>query len=132
MSGELVIKTLLEAAPGVTALVGARLYSLFRPEGDPLPAVVWSEISDVPRTPIAGTAGSEPMSARIQVNCLARTSAGVKQLKDAVIAACHKQAGVIGGVTVTAVLQDPAGPRGYDALVDTAYQSIDFVVHYLR
>lgn len=132
MSGELVIKALLEAAAGVTALAGQRLYSGARPEGDPLPAVVWIEIHDAPRPPIAGTPGSEPCDARIQVNCLASSSAGVKALKDAVIAACHRQAGVIGGITVTAVLQDMAGPRSYDALVDTWQQPVDFLVHYLR
>jgi hypothetical protein len=72
------------------------------------------------------------MTGRIQVNCMARTPAEVKQIKDAVIAACHKQSGVIGGITVQAVLQDAAGPRSYDALVDVCQQPVDFVVYYLR
>ncbi len=132
MSAELVIKTLLEAAAGVTALVSTRLYSMNRNEGDPLPAIVWVEIFDAPRPPIDITTGSEPMTGRIQVNCLAATSAGVKALKDAVIAACHKQSGSIGGVSVQSVLQDPAGPRSYDALVDTYQQPVDFIVQYVR
>lgn len=132
MSAELVVKALLEASAGVVALVGTRLYSGARPEGDPLPALVWQEVSDAPRPPIDVTPGAEPMTGRIQVNCLGRSSAEVKSLKDAVIAACHKASGTISGITVQAVLQEPAGPRNYDALVDTWYQSVDFIVHYLR
>lgn len=132
MSAELVIKTLLEAAAGVTALVSTRMYSDTRPESDPLPALVWFEIFDAPQPPIDITAGAEPMTGRLQVNCMAATSAGVKALKDAVIAACHKQSGVIAGITVQAVLQEAAGPRSYDALVDIHQQSVDFIVHYQR
>ena len=62
----------------------------------------------------------------------AATSAGVKALKDAVIAACHKQSGSIGGISVQSVLQDSAGPRSYDALVDTHQQPVDFIVQYIR
>lgn len=132
MSAELVIKALLEADAGVGALASTRLYSGARPEGDPLPAIVWTEISDAPQSPIDITAGAEPCTGRIQVNCLAETSAGCKALKDAVVAACHKQSGSLGGVTVQAVLQSTAGPRSYDALVGTHQQSVDFIVHYIR
>jgi hypothetical protein len=132
MSAELVIKALLEGSAGISALVSTRSYAGARPEGDPLPAIVWNEISDAPQSPIDITAGAEPCTGRIQVNCLAATSAGVKQIKDAVVAACHKQSGSIGGITVQAVLQSTAGPRSYDALVDTHQQSVDFIVHYIR
>jgi len=132
MSAELVIKALLEADAGVVALVAGRLYSQARPEADALPAIVWVEVFDAPTPPIDITTGSEPMTGRIQVNALAASSAGVKALKDAAVAACHKQSGVIGGITVQAVLQDTAAPRSYDALVDTYQQSVDFIVHYLR
>lgn len=132
MSAEVVIKTLLDSSASVAALAGSRIYSLFRPEGDPLPAIVHVEISDLPVPPIDITVGAEPMMARIQVNCLGRTSVEVKSLKDAVIAACHKRSGVIGGITVQAVVQDAPGPRSYDAVVDTCQQSVDFIVNYLR
>lgn len=132
MSGELVIKALLEADAGIATLVGSRIYSGARPEADPLPAIVYVEISDAPQPPIDITAGAEPCTARIQINCLAASSAGCKALKDAAIAACHKKSGAIGGVTVQAVLQSTAGPRSYDALVDTWQQSVDLIVHYIR
>lgn len=132
MSAELVIKTLLDANAALAALVSTRITSLYRPEDGLLPAVVHVEISDAPRPPIDITTGQEPMAGRIQVNCLARTSAEVRTLKEAVIAACHKQSGSIGGITVQSVLQDSAGPRSYDALVDTFQQPVDFIVQYVR
>lgn len=133
MSAELVIKALLEADAGVLALVPvAQMHSGARPEADPLPALVWEEVSDTPRSPIAGTPGNEPVTGRIQVNCLGRSSAEVKSLKDAVVAACHRQSGTLGGIVVTACVQDMAGPRSYDALVDTWMQPVDFLIHYMR
>ncbi|MBK9309182.1 MAG: DUF3168 domain-containing protein [Rhodocyclaceae bacterium] len=132
MSGELVVKALLENSAGVGALVAGRLYSLHRPEADVLPAIVWVEVSDVPRPPIDSTPGSEPCIGRVQINCLGRSSAEVKQLKDAVVSACHKQSGTIAGITVQAVLEDVAGPRTYDPLVDTYQQSVDVIVYYIR
>jgi hypothetical protein len=132
MRAEAIIKALLEAATGVTALVGSRLYALARPEGDALPAVVWSVISDMPRPPFDATPGSEPCSARLQVNCLGSSAAATKALAEQVRLACHLKSGTIAGITVIAVLQDVAGPDSYDPLVDTYQQAVDFIVHYLR
>lgn len=132
MRAEQIIKALLEAAPGVTALVSQRIYAVARPEGDPLPALVFVVISDAPRPPFDAAAGSEPCSARIQINCLGASVAAVKALAEQVRLACHLQSGTVAGHTVTAVLQDVAGPDSYDPLVDTYQQAVDFIVHYLR
>lgn len=132
MRAEKVIAALLEAAAGISALVADRIYHGYRPEGDPLPAIVAQTISDLPRPTRCNVAGPEPMTARIQINCLAAGMAGVKNLVEQVRLACDKQSGVIAGVTVTAVLQDVTGPDSYDALVDTCQQPVDFLIHYYR
>jgi hypothetical protein len=133
MSARAVIKSLLEASAGVAALAGSRIYAATRPEGDPLPALVLSVISDAPMPPIRSyPAGPDPCMARIQASCLAASAADAESLKAAAVAACHKQSGTIDGVTVMAVLEDVTGPDTYDALVDTYQQSVDFVVHYMR
>jgi hypothetical protein len=97
-----------------------------------LPAVVYATISDTPTPPIDATAGLEPCTARVQVNCLCTSAAARKSLTEQVIAALHKQSGSIAGVSVQAILQSSAGPSQYDALVDVYSQSVDFIVHYLR
>lgn len=132
MIAEKVLKALLEAAAGVTALVSTRIYADYRPEGDALPAIVLLPISDIPSPPIDATAGSEPYAARVQVMCCAATPIAVRNLVEQVRLACHKQSGSIAGATVMAVLQDITGPANWDHTIETADQSVDFTVRYLR
>ena len=132
MHAEKVIKALLEAAAGVTALVSTRIYADELPESEALPAVVMLPISDTPQPPFDATAGSEPCAARIQVMCIADSKLGARTLREAVRVACHLKSGSIGGVTVSAVLQDVAGPLNWDRAAGVADQSIDFTVRYLR
>ncbi len=132
MKAETVIKTLLEASAELVALTGTRIYLDARPEADPLPAVVFELISNRHDQPAFPGMGSELSTARIQVNCLARTAEEAVALREAVRAACHVQSGVIGGVSVVANLADIAGPDSYDPLVDLYTKPIDFILRYLR
>jgi hypothetical protein len=132
MTAERIIYTLLTGNAGLVALVGTRIYYDARPEDDPLPAIVYSSISDTPTPPIDSTTGLEPCTARLQINCLATTAAARQQLLEGVIAALHKQSGSIAGNTTQAVLQSTAGPSQYDALLGIYSLSVDFTVHYLR
>jgi hypothetical protein len=132
MKAETVIKTLLESAAPVTALVGQRIYLDARPEADPLPAVVFELISNRHDQPAFAGMGSELSTARIQINCLARTAEEAVTLRESVRTACHVQSGVIGGVTVMANLADISGPDSYDALVDIYTKPVDFILRYLR
>lgn len=132
MSADTVIKTLLEAAAGITALVGTRVYADHRPEGDPLPALVFSVISETPDTPFNAVAGPEPVTGRIQVAAQAATRAGARELIRQARLACHKQSGSFGGVETSCVVESTTGPDSYDPLVDTYQQTIDFVVNYTR
>lgn len=131
MRAEKVIKALVAVA-GVTALTGTRQYGMTRPEDDALPALTWMVVSDGPEPPIDATAGLEPCSARVQVNCLGATVEAAKELAEQVRLACHLKSGSIGGVTVMAVTQDIGGGESYDALVEIYTQSLDFIVRYMR
>lgn len=132
MKAETVIKTLLESAAPVVQLAGQRIYLDARPEADPLPAVVFELISNRHDQPAFPGMGSELSTARIQVNCLARTAEEAVALREAVRATCHVQSGLIGGVTVVMNLADIAGPDSYDPLVDIYTKPIDFILRYLR
>lgn len=131
MNAEKVTLALLEAAPGVTAIVGSRIYFDARPEADALPAVVYQVVSDTDRLPIKAGGGSVPATARIQLNCLAATAEARSALSDAVLQAGDRKSGPYAGVTVTAAIADK-GPSSYDALVATYQQPVDFVIHYIR
>jgi hypothetical protein len=131
MIPEKVLKALLEASGPVTAEVVLRLYDQTMPEGDPLPAIVWQLISDVAEPPIQAGVNQQPTAARVQVNCLAHTSAQCKALAELVRSACNLQSGTIAGAVVLAIFCD-LGPTSYDPLVDIYTQPIDVLIHYLR
>lgn len=132
MKAETVIKTLLEASIDLVALVGTRIYLDTRPEADVLPAVVFELISDRPDTLARPGLNGEMCTARMQVNCLGRTAEATIAVREAVKAACHLQYGVIGGVSLTACLQDQCGADSYDPLVDIYTKPVDFILRYLR
>ncbi len=68
----------LLAAPTITALVGSRIYPLFRPDGDPLPAIVYQRISTMPENSLLGFSKLDMV--RIQFTCYGKTVAAAKQL----------------------------------------------------
>lgn len=129
MSAEVVINTLLNAAPDLAALVGARIYLDTRPEGDPLPAVVYGLISDRQDN---SQDDKELHTARIQVNCFARTAEQAVEVRRLVRRACHKKAGMIGGIKVTACLGDGIAGDSYDQMVDIYTKPIDLILHYVE
>lgn len=130
MSPEKVVYSLLNVA-GVTALVGTRFYSQTRPEGDALPAIVLSLISDVQVPPISASTGLNLFEARVQVSCFGVTSESAKTVADAVITACNFKSGTINGVTVSATFAE-RGADDYDVLTETYMQPVDVMVHYYR
>lgn len=127
MSGEIIINTLLNADIALAALVGPRIYLDTRPEGDPLPAIAYSIISDRQDN---SQELLENHTARIQVNCFAHTAEQAVAVRIAARKACHKKAGIIGGVKVAACLGDGISGDSYDQMVDIYTKPIDFIIHY--
>lgn len=132
MRAEKVVKSLLEAAAGVTSLVGSRLYAVTRPESGPLPAVIWSMVSDVPYSTLNQAEGQELMEARIDVACQAKTAGEAKELLEQVRLAVNFKNGTINGVQVVAIVQSSTGPDLYDSVVEVYQQSTDFMISYYR
>lgn len=132
MSVEIVIKTLLEASSPVTNLVVARIYLDTRPEADALPAVVYELISNRQDNSHTTDLSKELWTARFQISSLDRTADSTAVLREAVLNACHRASGSIGGIQVTAVVSDGMNGDSYDQLVDIYMKPIDFIVHYLR
>jgi hypothetical protein len=131
MSAESITLALLEAAAGVTALVGSRIYFDARPEADPLPALVYQVISDGDSPPIDATPGSTPALARVQINCLAATAEQRTALAEQVYQAGAKKSGEIAATHVQAVFPE-RGPSSYDAMVETYQQPVDYLIHFIR
>lgn len=75
--------SLLSGNAGVAALVGTRIYPQVRPQADPLPALVYTVVDDIPAGSLAGwTSGLS--NARVQIDAYAKGYIAAETLADAV------------------------------------------------
>jgi hypothetical protein len=91
----------LKADEALVALVGRRIYPDEIPQGVPLPALVYSILSDLVQRNLDGPDGTR--EARAQVECWARTrseTVAVSRVVDARLEALNDGDGNMGGVTV--------------------------------
>jgi hypothetical protein len=125
---EAIIQRLLGAA-GVSTLVSARIYPGIRPQGSPLPSIVFNVISGVPSYSDDGEDGIE--DDRIQVDCWGETYASAKLVARAVISALSAFRGVVDGVNFRYISVDghrdatEGGTKSAEYLHRT---SLDFIV----
>jgi hypothetical protein len=82
---ETALRALLLASPGVSTLVGARVYMTILPPAVTYPAVTYQIVSGESHYSHQGP--SDLGSPRVQVDCYAETDIGVLALRDAVMAA---------------------------------------------
>lgn len=129
MRAEKVIRSLLMASSGVTALVEDRCRPPPLPQNTELPALTVEHISTV-ELPTISAGGTALVQSRIEINALANDYATVKALIEVVRQACLYQRGTIAGIEVASVLRGSAGPDLRDDDVGLYRQSIDFLVVY--
>lgn len=79
------IVAILNAAAGVTAIVGSRITPMVRPQDLTLPAVTMQRISMIPSNSMQGNASLD--IARVQIDCWDATYAGARAAATAVRAA---------------------------------------------
>lgn len=131
MKAEQVVKTLLEAAAGVTGLVSTRIYGLMLPQKPTYPALVYTAVSSVDVPPITANAGGNIARTRIQVSAFAVDYPGVKALLEQARLALSYKNGTIATFSVVSVLPDVEGPDLWEENFLVPYQSRDFIVtHY--
>ncbi len=130
MKAEAAIYAMLNASSAVAAIVGSRIYLDTRPEADPLPAIVYSLVSE--KQDNARIGDTETVTSRMQVVCLGNVADVLVTLRENVRLACHNQTGVFGGTEVIYSLLDSAGPDTYDELVNIYAKSSDFLIHFTR
>jgi len=86
--------------PGVTALVGDRIYYQFRPDGATYPCIVLNAISVVPRRDLGGVAWIET---HIQVTAMAQMESVAEAVAIAVRRALEGLQGLVAGLDVIEV-----------------------------
>jgi len=109
------IVTALEADSTLSGIIGGRVYPLFRPQTDPLPALVYQRVSTVPTNSITGFSGLDAV--RIQFSCYAKTLLEAKELAEALRAAMNADAALRSTCVMEMDEQDPE-TRNFRTIVD--------------
>ena len=140
MSGVAIVRALLAANGGVTAVIpAARIKAGVLPLNATLPAISITQVSSVPRLTVAMTETPRLHTERVQVSWLFKgTEAspsgsgypGMDQMDALVMAALPNMHGAVGAFTVDSILPDLAGPDLEEA--EGIHQgSRDFIVKYV-
>lgn len=128
MKAEKALAALLDAAAGVTALVGTKIYGCAAPDEAAAPLVIYAKQS-AEREPYLD-AGTNIVRARVAVLCVAATYPSLKALGEAVRVALNNQAGTFGGVLVEDLALSEEGPDEYEpGLKEFAQQFVYTVTH---
>lgn len=128
MRAEKVIRSLLMAASGVTAIVSTRCYAPPLKQGQTYPALLVEAVSTAPIPTIDASASYRLVRARIQVTAYAADLSTVKSLVEAVRVACDYKHGTIADVSVASVLCELVGPDEYVEGLYLYRQLVDFYV----
>lgn len=119
------LRALLLGAPAVAALVGLRVNFGRHPQGEPLPALVLTTVSDREGLTLDGPDGLQ--RARVQIDCWAASYGEAKHLSRAVRERLHGHAG--GGFR--ALILDGARDLGAPEAPGRPFRvSLDFLVTY--
>lgn len=128
MRAESVIYTLLTGNPGVTALVGTKVYPGRLPQNTVMPAISYELVSSNEILPINAQAGGVLLRSRVQVTVLAKTYAETKSVHEAARKALLFQSGLIGSVRVNSITRDSIGADERDDELGLYIQSVDYLL----
>jgi hypothetical protein len=130
MNGVIVVRSLLVADTGVTALVPAvRIVAGMLPQSTSLPAISLMSVSSTDRN-IAAPGPKRRVTERVQVTVLAASYPAAKTIIRAVRAAAADQMPAIDGLTDVTVHTDSAGPDFLDEETGIHMQTQDFRVSF--
>lgn len=119
---------LLLGSTAIASKVAARVYPVIRPQGTPVPCLVYNGF---PREQVMTTTGPANLrGTRIQVDAWGKTYADVKALERAVNARLIGFAGVVSGVEFQGIFEDGGMGDGFESTPpDKLFRvSLDFLV----
>lgn len=127
MRAEKVVASLINAASGVTSIVGTKIYAVLADQASDAPFVVfWKE--GARREGVITMNGPGVVYATMSVQCVALDYATLKTLGEAVRAALVGQFGVISGVTVNSIEAGDEGPDFADPELQLYAQTLQFLI----
>lgn len=89
---------LILANAGVSALIGARVWWVRRPQGEAVPLAILSMVSSIPAVALAGQ--TNWTESRVQVDCYAKTYSVARAVARAMSAVLDGYSGTVGGTEV--------------------------------
>lgn len=121
------IKTRLEAASGLTAFVGTRIYPHVLPQNPTMPAVVYELISNEREERHRGQTGDA--RPRVQVTTWANTALGAANAANEVRLAVMAMDGTVASVDVHGVW-NAGESRGFEPDTGRHFAAMDFFIAY--
>lgn len=131
MRAQAIVRELLNAHAGTTAMVGTRIWGGIAQQDAPAPLVVYRLIGSQPDEgidPGSITADTATESAQIEVVHVARTYEEMLALGEQVRLALVYRSGTVAGYSLLGVNKDSEGPEEYDQQRDEHFQSRTFRV----
>lgn len=92
------IRTYLQTQSDVTAIIGTRMFPRVLPQGESLPAIVFSLVTSTSEHKITGA--SSGVRAIVQLDCYAETHIAANDLSEKVRLALHGYSGTAGSSTI--------------------------------
>ncbi len=114
MRAERAVTALLNAAAGVTAIVGTRIYGNVPPEQSPAPLIVYRKLAASRLNTLSMPAGAV-VDSRVELLLVAQSYDQLKALAEQVrLALAYQRGASIGGTEVLDIGIDDEGPDEYD------------------
>lgn len=98
MSLDDAVYTLLKDDATVAGLVGTRIYSMYVPEGEALPAIVFQQVSGIPNYSCDGAVGQR--ESRYQITAWGVTPVQARSLATAIDAVFSAYGGTVASITI--------------------------------
>ena len=127
-----IFNALLTAAPGVTALVGDRIYPIELPQATPPDAIVMDQEYDRSLETINADGGYNLRQASVVLHLIARDLTALAALASAVEAACNFKRGAVAGLNVVTVAAGEQGAPDLESSIPLSYLPIRYQLTYRR
>jgi len=128
MKAEKAVFALLSLSSGISAIVGQRVFLIAAAEETPAPLLVFRKTSAQRSTQIS--AGTQLVSAQIEVLCIATTGQELLELAEQVRLALLDQSGTFGGTEVIDVRDADEGPQEYEPTLREFAQTWTFTLDF--
>lgn len=115
-----------QAASGITAIIGSRMYPIVLPQDGTLPAIVYRQTGGEVVQAMGGSPGLKRKM--IQLLALSPDVSQMRQIVEEIRIAYDRYRGTIAGVSINDIFVSDVGAEGYDDTLQVFYGSVDLTI----